>query len=55
VIGEYPPKEGWIRTVEAEADVYLEEPISFPEMVARAKAMVHRKENSNGYVKAKVR
>jgi DNA-binding response OmpR family regulator len=49
VVGEYPSREGWVKATEAGADLYLEEPVSPVEMVARVKAIMRRKKSSDNF------
>ena len=48
-VGNYPSREAWGRTVEAGADLYLEEPIGPRELIARIKAIMRRKKSSNNF------
>ena len=42
MLGKLSRAEGWVRAVEAGADLYLVKPFSCPELVARVKAILRR-------------
>lgn len=42
LLGEDSSEEVWERVMEAEADLYLIKPFSYPELVARVKAILRR-------------
>ncbi len=55
MLGRVPGGKAWAKSVEAGADFYLVQPFSYPELVARVKALLRRYEltrsNDNGKVK----
>lgn len=44
MLGKSSRAEGWVRAVEAGADLYLVKPINYSELVARMKAILRRRE-----------
>ena len=44
LLGTRPSEEAWAGAEEAGFDFYLEKPVSFPELGARAKALLRRRE-----------
>ena len=46
MLGAVPSDKAWTRVVEVEADFYLVKPFSYPELVARVKALLRRYEQT---------
>jgi len=44
MLGTTPRSRGWVRTINAGADLYLAKPVSQAELVARMKAILRRRE-----------
>ena len=42
ILGKLSRDEGWVRAVEAGANLYLPKPVNYPELLARTKAILRR-------------